>query len=180
MKQTKQKKENKSYDVKITDNGRVEINNVEMNETLFNEQMVDYDLRFREDLIDDLINWASETKSDNDKQLMKDDIKYLMSLDDTYIFSSINTNEYIAKSDDEKTFNEICEEIIKINVKLNSKLKLKKDEIKTYEITETITNTYKVKATNEDEAFENLGKWKCEVLSENKTYDIEEISLEEK
>jgi len=46
---------------------------------------------------------------------MKDDLKYLIDLNDTYIFSSISTNEYIAESDNKERFNEICEEILKLN-----------------------------------------------------------------
>ena len=64
----------------------------------------------REDLIDRLINRISETNSD--KELMKVDLKYLIKLEDQYIFSSTTTNEYVAKSDDVKWFEDLCKDFI--------------------------------------------------------------------
>ncbi|KKK76300.1 hypothetical protein LCGC14_2865010, partial [marine sediment metagenome] len=89
------------------------INRVLINDKIFQEEMVDYSPRSREDLIDNLIDWISEATTD--KEIMKSDLKYLMGLKDEYIFSSISTNDYISKSDDEETFNEICKEILKLN-----------------------------------------------------------------
>jgi hypothetical protein len=93
------------------------INNIKINEKIFTDELCDYILRERDDQIDNLIDWIGEAK-DNDKQLMKDDLKYLIDLNDTYIFSSISTNEYIAESDNKERFNEICEEILKLNNEL--------------------------------------------------------------
>lgn len=90
----------------------VYINNIEMKEDIFDTENIGYVLRFREDLIDNLINWISEAK-ESDKFLMKEDLKYLIDLEDEYVFSSISTNEYIAKSDNEEEFNNICKEILK-------------------------------------------------------------------
>jgi len=47
--------------------------------------------------------------------MMKDDLKYLYSINDEYIFSSIVSNEYIAQSDDPKAFNEIAQDILTLN-----------------------------------------------------------------
>jgi hypothetical protein len=44
---------------------------------------------------------------------MKDDLKYLMNIEDDYIFSSISTNKYIVKGDND--FIETCEEMLEIN-----------------------------------------------------------------
>jgi hypothetical protein len=93
------------------------INNIKINEKIFTDELCDYILRERDDQIDNLIDWIGEAK-DNDKEAMKDDLKYLIDLNDTYIFSSISTNEYIAESDNKERFNEICEEILKLNNEL--------------------------------------------------------------
>ena len=70
----------------------------------------------REDLVDELIDWISDISSNTDrnlmKNLMKKDLKYLINLDDDYIFSSTTTNEYVAKSDNEKVFNDLCNDFI--------------------------------------------------------------------
>jgi hypothetical protein len=93
------------------------INGTKINEKITQDELCDYRLLDREDLINDLIDWISEATTDKDN--MKYDLKYLMSLPDDYVFSSISTNEYIAKSDNEERFNEICEEILKLNEGLN-------------------------------------------------------------
>jgi hypothetical protein len=104
------------YDLKI-DNEGVKINGIPINEEIFNQEKVDYRITDREDQVEHLCMWISEAGQDreNDKRLMLEDLKYLCKLEDEYIFSSISTNEYIAKSDDEERFNEICEEILKLN-----------------------------------------------------------------
>jgi len=66
----------------------------------------------RENLIDILIWRIWETRMESDKYLMKEDLKYLIKLNDQYIFSSITTNMYIAKSDNETEFNNICKDFI--------------------------------------------------------------------
>ena len=78
----------------------------------------------RETIINDLIIWISEAKV-NDKDLMKDDLKYLISLQDKYIFSSLGTNEYITESDDKETFDELMAEI-EIIYEENKKIEDKK------------------------------------------------------
>ena len=100
----------------ITEKG-IEIKGVLINKKVFQEEMSEYDLREREDQIDHLIEWISECGIDreSDKGLMKEDLKYLMKLSDEYIFSSISTNEYIAKSDNEEEFNDICDRILELN-----------------------------------------------------------------
>jgi len=53
----------------------------------------------REDMIDDLIMWINQSKSENDKFLMKEDLKMLMSWTCKKIYSSESTNEYIEIED---------------------------------------------------------------------------------
>lgn len=79
---------------------------------IFNEELFEYRIEDREDFIDTLISWIAECKN-SDKQLMKDDLKYLMSIKDDYIFSSISTNEYIAEED--KNFIEVCKNLLELN-----------------------------------------------------------------
>jgi hypothetical protein len=69
----------------------------------------------KEDLVDRLITRISE--SNKDREIMKTDLKYLMKLEDMYIFSSTDTNEYIAKSDNEKRFSELCQDFITYKTK---------------------------------------------------------------
>lgn len=95
------------------------INNIKIYSDIFQEEKIKYKLIEREELINDLIGWISE--GNNQKDLMINDLKYLMSLKDEFIFSSILTNEYIAKSDSEKEFNDICKEILLLNDEIENK-----------------------------------------------------------
>jgi len=58
-----------------------------------------YQIVNREEQIDNLIMWIAETKSDNDKFLMKEDLKFLLSLNCKNVYSSESTNEYIEIKD---------------------------------------------------------------------------------
>jgi hypothetical protein len=89
---------------------------VNINEKIFSDELFEYRIIERKDFIDELIRWISETKSESDKYLMKEDLEMLMNVTDDYIFSSISTNEYITK--DDGNFNEICEELLKLNENL--------------------------------------------------------------
>ena len=72
----------------------------------------EYCIRDRSDLIDDLIWYIAESKNIFDKTEMKKDLKMLMNLEDDYIFSSNNTNEYIARTNNKEVFNAICKDIL--------------------------------------------------------------------
>ena len=54
-----------------------------------------YKIVDRESEIDNLIMWISETKSENDKSLMKEDFRQLMEMTCKNIYSNESTNEYI-------------------------------------------------------------------------------------
>ena len=105
----------KTYSLDISEEG-VSINMVIIIEEIFQEEKHEYRAIERENEIDNLIDWIGECGQDrqNDQGLMKEDLKYLISLKDKYLFSSISTNDYIAKSDDEKNFNRICEELLNL------------------------------------------------------------------
>ena len=96
----------------IKENG-VYIEEVKIKESIFQEEKVDWSLREREDLIDNLIDWISEATKD--KLVMIEDLRYLISLKDEYIFSNISTNKYIAISDNKEEFDNICQEILELN-----------------------------------------------------------------
>lgn len=62
------------------------------------------------------IGEATGSNRKNDLYLMKEDLRYLESLEDEFVFSSYSTNEFIAKSDNPKEFNQICKDILEINI----------------------------------------------------------------
>lgn len=95
----------------------ISVDGVVINNAVFQDELVNYNYRDRKDFIDDLFDWIGEAKG-NDRELMKEDFFYLSKLDDKYMFSSILTNEYIVLSEDEKEFNEICDEILEANSKI--------------------------------------------------------------
>lgn len=87
------------------------INTTKIPNKIFDKEKSEYRFEDRDELIDNLIRWISEC-TNNDKQLMKDDLKELMNIDDEYILSSISTNSYLYGNSDE--FNAQCEEILKL------------------------------------------------------------------
>lgn len=102
----------------ITEQNEIKINDVVINEQIFQEERVDYILRGREEQIKDLYMWIGEKLSkneENDLYAMKEDLHYLESIEDEFIFSSISTNEFIAQSDNAEDFNNICKEILELN-----------------------------------------------------------------
>lgn len=92
------------------------INDELIKEQIFQEEKSNYKIESRDELIDNLIDWISE--ANKDKELMKQDLKYLLNLEDEFIFSSILTNEYIAFSDNPERFNKIAEDILELNSSL--------------------------------------------------------------
>ncbi len=80
-------------------------------EKIFNEELHEYKIIDREDFLEDLMRWIGE--GSEDKQLMLDDLKLLMSITDDYIFSSVSTNDYIYQGCSE--FDSTCKELIELN-----------------------------------------------------------------
>lgn len=66
------------------------------------------------------MQWHCEARNAgrSDAAAMYEDIEYLMTLNDNYVFSSRSTNNYVAYSDNEDRFHEICEDILEANSKL--------------------------------------------------------------
>jgi hypothetical protein len=90
------------------------INGITLNEKIRDEEMHEYYIQDREDFIDSLIMWISEATQD--KALMKEDLKMLMSVEDDYILSSNSTNSYLYEGCSE--FEDTCKELLKINEEL--------------------------------------------------------------
>ena len=78
-----------------------EINDKVISDDVFEKELVNYRIIDRETEIDNLINWIGETKDSSDKIAMKEDLKYLIKLNDKYLLSSILTNAYLRESEDE-------------------------------------------------------------------------------
>jgi hypothetical protein len=96
----------------------ISINGQEIDDKVFDEDMVEYVYIDRADLIVDIQSWLCEARQagrTSDAQLMDEDIDYLKTLKDNYVFSSRSTNDYVAFSDNRQKFNEICEGIIEAN-----------------------------------------------------------------
>ena len=94
------------------------INDIEINEKVFDDDMVDYRWVDRVDLIKDIQQRMAEARQmgrDSDAELMDADIDYLKTLNDNYVFSSTSTNEYVSAFKNPRQFNEICQEILESN-----------------------------------------------------------------
>ena len=87
------------------------INGIAISEKIRHEDLYEFNIIHRESFIDELIRWISEASKD--KEVMKVDLKYLFTVEDEYIFSSVSTNEYVCKLDN--NFNEICEGLLEVN-----------------------------------------------------------------
>lgn len=96
------------------------INGEKIDDKIFDEEMVDYVWTERVDLICDIQSWLCEARQagrTSDTYLMDQDIDYLKTLNDNYVFRSMRTNEYVAYSDNPKRFREICQDILDTNKK---------------------------------------------------------------
>jgi len=111
------------YEIKISDDYKYYINDIEINESIFDDEKVEYFIKEREDFIDTLIDWIGDCGRDreNDKNLMKEDLKMLINRKEKFLFSSISTNNYVFSDDED--FNSICEEILKLNGELTKRQK---------------------------------------------------------
>lgn len=89
------------------------INDIIIDEEIFNKNLFEYIIVELESEIDNLITYISEAEYGYNRNLMKDDLKMLINIDnDKYVFSSIRTNDYITSEDN--NFNETCEELLDI------------------------------------------------------------------
>jgi hypothetical protein len=103
------------------DENRVKVGDDDISPAVFDHELVDYVVREREDAIEHIVDMVSEARP-GDRALMRQDINYLESLNDRFVFSSVSTNEFIAASDNPVRFNEICAEICAAHKNLSAKL----------------------------------------------------------
>lgn len=105
---------------KLEDNS---INGEKLNDTIFQAELCTWTIIHRTSFIDELFQWIAEAlqTGKRDAELMKDDLFMLAARTDEYMFSSIETNDYVGPDDDR--FNEICEELLSINKNFKSKNK---------------------------------------------------------
>lgn len=101
---------------------KISIGNEAINEKVFDDELVDWLLEDREELIDRIIVWAGEAYNSADRQsdfiLMKTDLVLLMGLTDAYVWSSISTNMYVSPTKDTLRFNEISKQVLEANENL--------------------------------------------------------------
>jgi len=90
------------------------INGIQINDKIRNEELHEFSIIHRDSFIDELIRWISEASKD--KELMKQDLKELMTWTDEYILTSNSTNHYIGI--DSPDYEETCMELLKLNENL--------------------------------------------------------------
>jgi len=90
----------------------IEIDWILIDENIFQEDQYEFEIRNKDDMIDNLIQriWLC---NNSDKQLMKDDLKLLINIEDEYILSSTSTNDYIDSTDE--NYNLHCNNILELN-----------------------------------------------------------------
>lgn len=99
---------------------RVEVGEQEIQEDVFDNEMVDWKLVERDQMVDDLFDWIGEARRDSaDRNLMIADVRMLMEWDDLYVWSSILTNDYVSPSHEPVRFNEICQQVLDANAQLS-------------------------------------------------------------
>jgi hypothetical protein len=98
----------------LSAHGEVEINGVDIEQSVFDDEKIDWKLVSLEELIDDLYTWIGEASGSN-RTLMIQDVQMLSKLDDEHVWSCISTNDYVAYSTRPLLFNEICETAIETN-----------------------------------------------------------------
>jgi hypothetical protein len=108
-----------TVDLRVMSGFNVTIGEQEIDDEVFEKQLVDYVYEDRADLLENIRNMRCEA-SDADKNLMDEDIQYLLTLNDNYVFSSASTNEYISPIEDTERFNEICADILDANETLKT------------------------------------------------------------
>ena len=100
--------------LRLIDEG-LEIDGYLVPQEIFDGEKHEYYPKNRTDMIEDLTNWISEADGGNDKQLMLDDLKYIMSHNDELLLSSTSTDEYVFQSSEPESFDLICDELVALS-----------------------------------------------------------------
>lgn len=77
-----------------------------------NGKVAGYLIEDRDEAISNIESWLSESKSESDKYLMREDLEYLRESREDYVFTYYGTNGFVAKDVDMPEFNKVCQELI--------------------------------------------------------------------
>jgi len=139
------------YNLRIGNDSKIYINGEVINDEIFTQEKCGYVVEERDETINNLINWISENSSNHERELMKDDLKYLMSCTDKYLFSDVSTNSYILEETDICVFDNICEDILNLNRNGNKVMKRYNVSFLVYE---RVCQYIETDETDEDKIFE--------------------------
>lgn len=92
------------------------INDKPISEHIFSHELVNYKLVYRTDEINFLNRLKDEIEytRPNDYELMVEDIKSLKRLKNDWVYSSVQTNQYISPTRDKTDFQDITQEILDV------------------------------------------------------------------
>jgi len=93
------------------------INNIEIDDKIFDKRLVDYKLVNRQDLIQNMKILLCLLKYKKEKELAEKIIKNITALDDAYFFYSDETWEYVSIKEEPFKFRDICLDIFEANEK---------------------------------------------------------------
>lgn len=94
----------------------VVVENEQIKGEIFQEEKVNWKLIELDDFLDDLLDWIGERdRNSSDRTLMKQDLFMLNEWEDRFIWSSIETNDYVSPTLHPERFNKICEDVLKAN-----------------------------------------------------------------
>lgn len=100
------------YDISFYNNNLF-INDVEIDDSIFDGDIAEYSVSDREDFIDNLYLWIAEAKQTGRYTGdMEEDLLYLLKCNDEYILKSVSSSGVIAFSKEPETFNSYCQEIL--------------------------------------------------------------------
>lgn len=92
------------------------VDNEEIKNEVFQEEKVNWKLIDLDEFIDDLLDWIGEQdRNSSDRTLMKQDLFMLNEWEDQFIWSSIETNDYVSPTLHPERFNEICKQVLEAN-----------------------------------------------------------------
>ncbi|CAH7265805.1 hypothetical protein VCHA53O466_320045 [Vibrio chagasii] len=104
----------------IDDANNVHINGCLVDEIIFDDQQVSYNVRPLEEEIDSILEYLGEARG-SDQTLMKEDIKMLIGAEfenDEFILTSNETNHYISRHVEPDLFDKVCNEILVKNAEI--------------------------------------------------------------
>lgn len=89
------------------------IDDIVIEDDIFSNDLYEYRIITRDDEIDNLFDYISKSKNFTEKSKMVSDFRTLMDMNDDYILSSININDYIDSN--RSSYNFHCNRLLEIN-----------------------------------------------------------------